>query len=134
MNIFADTKSLVMGNCTNASPAKTISPTLSFSNLSMRRDIIFFDFSRRLGAISSASIEFEMSSAITVSIPCRVTVSIFEPNCGRARTTVISAIATIDRVNFTVGRYAERSGISSLSNAASPYSFNRLIRRWFEII
>ena len=48
----SDPESLVIGNCVNASPAKTINATLSLLKVSTSLDISFFDFSKRLGATS----------------------------------------------------------------------------------
>ena len=65
--------------------------------------------------------ELEMSSAITASTPLRFTVSILEPNCGRANMKMVSAKAEMVSQNFTSGLYLDMVGINSFSKAGSPY-------------
>lgn len=48
-NIFAEIKSDVIGNCTKASPAKTINPTLSLSKERRRSSISNLLLSKREG-------------------------------------------------------------------------------------
>ena len=110
-----------MGNCVKASPAKTINPTLSLLNVSTSLEINFFDLPKRLGVTSSASMEFEMSKAMTASTPLRFTVSIFEPNCGRANISITNVNAAKVSQNLMSGRYLEIVGMSPFSNAGSPY-------------
>ena len=114
-----------MGSCTKASPANTISPVLSSLNCSTRLEMILLDFSRRLGITSSASIELETSSAITVSMPLRVTVSCLEPNCGRARRSVPMPNAAIRSQNLRLGLVTDTSGISCRSSEGSPKDSRR---------
>ena len=112
-----------MGNCTKAWPAKTIRPILSSWNWSTRFDMIRLDFSRRLGATSSASMELDISRAITVSIPLRVTVSCLEPNCGLANRKQHNVYAVNRSQNLRFGRLVEASGINCDKSSLSPYSF-----------
>ena len=66
-------ESSVIGNWTKASPAKTTNAILLPFNCSARRFTSLLAFSRRLGYISSASIELETSNATTNSTPRVVT-------------------------------------------------------------
>ncbi len=91
---MAETASAVMGNCTYASPAKTISPILSSDIWSINFDSISLARSKRLGCTSCANIELETSSTIIASTPWCLVVCNFEPNCGRANATIISVSAT----------------------------------------
>ena len=105
----------------NASPANTIKPTLSLLNVSTNLEISFFALSKRLGVTSSANIELEISNAMTASTPLRFTVSILEPNCGRANIRITNVSAAKISQNLMSGRYLEIVGIKCLSNVGSPY-------------
>ncbi len=83
-NILADCVSEVRGICTYASPANTISATLSFLRTSINLVRICFARANRFGETSSANIELETSIAIASSIPSFSTSSTLVPNCGRA--------------------------------------------------
>ena len=104
----------------NASPAKTISPILSFVKWSTRFSTIIFERSKRLGVTSSASIELLISIAIMVSIPVRFSWLIFVPNCGRASVTMSNANAAKSRQNLTKGRKRDTSGINWRTSSGSP--------------
>ena len=109
-----------MGSCVKASPAKTISPTLSLVKLSVMRESICLAFSRRLGWMSSAIIELETSRQTMISTPRFFTVSSLEPNCGPAITKIITATAAKKSQNFRCSRLRDTSGMSSATSFGSP--------------
>ena len=119
-NIFAETKSLVIGSCTKASPAKTTSPILSSTNVSTSRSTIIFARCRRSGVTSLARMELLTSSAMMVSMPARFSSLMRLPNCGRASITIKSASTPSSNQNFTDGRQRETSGIRASTKAGSP--------------
>ncbi len=51
----------------------------------------YFVRSSRLGSKSSASMEFDTSTASIISMPCACSSRSFEPNCGRAAASTTSA-------------------------------------------
>ena len=68
-NIFADEKSVVMGKTGIAVEAYAIIPTLSEPNLLKISETNLFALKILFGAMSSASILFDTSSAKTISTP-----------------------------------------------------------------
>ena len=119
-NIFADTKSFVIGSCTKASPANTTIPSLSFENLSIILLTSNFVLSNLDGATSVASIEFDTSIATTTSMPLRFSFDIRVPICGRAIITTSSASAARSKIRFTTSRRNEYPEIMLFTNGASP--------------
>ncbi len=123
--ILADTKSVVIGSCVYASPAKTTRPTLSLSSLSIRRDRIYFARSRRDipdgSSLDDASIDRDTSIAIITSMPSDRSVSSFSPKRGRAMamTRAISAISC--KISLIQGLYRDASGMSGVSVDMCPY-------------
>ena len=68
-NSWAVLRSVVMGSWTKELPAKTMSPTRSLFISPSSLDIVRLANSSLLGAMSSQSIELEMSRQIIASIP-----------------------------------------------------------------
>jgi hypothetical protein len=62
-----------------------------------------------------------LRTGLTASTPLRFTVSIFEPNCGRANISITNVNAAKVSQNLMSGRYLEIVGMSPFSNAGSPY-------------
>ena len=103
-NSCAVERSVVMGSCTNELPAKTISPTLSERISSRSFVIVRLAKSRRLGATSWQSMEFDISRQIIASIPLlssSLPEEVRPGTCGRARATMSSAKAESTRASRT---------------------------------
>ena len=79
--------SSVSGACVKALPAKITTPRRSLRRPATKSAATALDASMRLGSRSSASIELEMSSASTMSIPSATTFSPVTPVWGRANAT-----------------------------------------------
>ena len=96
--------SVVIGHCVKASPAKIVSPMLSFGRSAMNSEATLFAASIRFGLRSSASIEVETSIASIMSMPSVVRSFHEFRVCGRAKAKTISVKA------------ASRSSIGRLSS------------------
>ena len=126
---FAMRWSEVTGSCTLGSPANTISPTRSCRRPSKSLSRAYLVRSRRLGSKSSASIEFETSTAIIISMPCARSSRSFDPNWGRAAARASSPTAAAKRTNLSTTRPVETSGISSRRVSGLPKRARRRRRR-----
>ena len=82
---------MVIGHCVNASPAKIVSPILSFGRELMNSLATAFAASMRLGSTSSDSILADTSRANIMLIPSTCSLSMGLLVCGRAKTTTIRA-------------------------------------------
>ena len=71
----------------------------------------------RLGAMSSASIDFDTSIANTTSTPSRFTVSIFVPILGFTKAKTKHKIASDMTTILSAGLNTERSGLNFLSKS-----------------
>ena len=117
-----------MGSCTFGSPAKTINPTRSCCRPSNNLLTAYLVRSRRLGSKSSASIEFETSTANIISTPCVFCSRRREPNCGRAATNANNIHAPQNNTNFSTTLPIETPDISSSSVAGLPKRASRRLR------
>ena len=77
------------------------------------------DFSRRLGAMSSANILLDTSIAKTTSTPSLFTVSSLVPILGLTSAKLIQAKARQTTANFSQDLKLERSGLNLSSNRLS---------------
>ena len=118
-----------MGSCTKASPANTTSPILSLVKLSTKFSTISLLLANLDGTTSSASMEFDISKAMIVSMPLRFSLDIFDPICGRANMMMSKASAACNNQNLTDGRYFEVSAICNFKSSGSPNFFNFCLLR-----
>ena len=88
--LSSDVWSVVIGHCVNASPAKIVSPMLSFGLSAMNEPATAFAASRRLGFRSSASIDVDTSIESMMSMPSTVRSSHALRVCGRHRASTMS--------------------------------------------
>ena len=87
----SDTWSVVMGDWVKASPAKTTRPIRSVGRPMMNFDPISLAAVSRSGVKSRASIDPEMSNAITMSIPSALTFCRSSEDWGRAMAKITRA-------------------------------------------
>ena len=97
--------SVVIGHCVNASPAKMVSPMLSFGLSAINSAATSLAASMRLGVRSSASIDVETSIASMMSIPSTCLLPHDVCVCGLAK--MITASANVAHLSST-GRFISR--------------------------
>ena len=114
--------STVIGHCVNASPAKIVSPILSFSRFDTNSAAVFLAASRRFGLRSCRSILVDTSMDIMISIPSTVFVSNELCICGLAMAVTIRANVSMRNTMGTCS-----SHILQLLGA-NLYAFVSLIR------
>ena len=98
--------SVVRGHWVKLSPEKTTRPMLSFGRPLMKLAATFLAAVSRSGRRSRASILPEMSMAIIMSMPSVEEFCQLSVDCGRARMTITSAMATM---RSTKGRWRRRT-------------------------
>ena len=95
-----------------AEPAKGIKPTRSPSSRETKSRMASLARASRLGRMSLASMEREVSTAIRISIPLRRTSTHLVPYWGRARATKTLATARMTRVSLMRLRTSETLAVS----------------------
>ena len=95
-----------------AVPAKGIRPTLSPSSLDTKSMIPILLLSRRLGFTSLASMLLEVSTAMRISMPLRLTSFQRNPTWGRARAKNMEAIARMSKTRFVILRPGETLSVN----------------------
>ena len=76
--------------------------------------------------------ELEISIQMMTSTPCRFSLLIFDPICGRASMRMRMMSAAMMSQNFTAGLYFDTPCIMSLRSCGSPKRFNfRILLRWY---